>query len=155
MPSIVKQTLPDGVSLEIPDAATVEMNVDADLPSGKIAQTHYVEGAQVHTLGVWESESDYRAFSEQRLWSAMAKVAGQPGVRSNGPLPAGLRTAGATMGVPSRPPADLARSSGRQLAPFVAAVIGGVRATAAPSRPSVVDACDCVQRSPHGLRAGP
>jgi hypothetical protein len=84
MPSIVKQTLPEGVSLEILDAVTVEMNVDADPPAGMIVHTHYAEGGRIHIFDVWESESDYRTFAEQRLAPAMAKVAEQHGMTPPG-----------------------------------------------------------------------
>jgi len=84
MPSIVKQTLPEGVSLEILDAVTDEMNVASNPPSGLIVHTHYAEGGQVHIFDVWESESDYRTFAEQRLGPAMAKVAAQHGMTPPG-----------------------------------------------------------------------
>lgn len=84
MPSIVKQTLPEGVSLEILDAVTDEMNVASDPPTGMIVHTHYAEGGQVHIFDVWESESDYRAFAEKRLAPAMAKVAAQRGMTPPG-----------------------------------------------------------------------
>jgi hypothetical protein len=84
MPSIVKQTLPEGVSLEILDAVTVEMNVDTDPPKGMIVHTHYSEGGHVRIFDVWENESDYRAFAEQRLAPAMAKVAEAHGMTPPG-----------------------------------------------------------------------
>jgi len=84
MPSIVKQTLPEGVSLEILDAVTVEMNVDTDPPKGMIVHTHYAEGGQIHIFDVWENEADYRAFAEQRLAPAMAKVAVAHGISPPG-----------------------------------------------------------------------
>lgn len=75
MPSIVKQTLPDGVTLDMLDAVAEEMGVDANPPKGLIVHTHYAEGDKVHIFDVWESEPDYRAFAEERLAPAMAKVA--------------------------------------------------------------------------------
>ena len=54
---------------------TAETNVDTDPPKGMIVHTHYSEGGQVHISDVWENESDYRTFAEQRLAPAMAKVA--------------------------------------------------------------------------------
>jgi hypothetical protein len=84
MPSIVKQTLPEGVSLEILDAVAVEMNVDADPPPGMIVHTHYAEGGQVHIFDVWENESDYRTFAEHRLAPAMARVAEAHGLTPPG-----------------------------------------------------------------------
>jgi len=85
MTSIVKQTLPEGVTLEMLDAVTVEMNVDANPPKGLIVHTHYAEGDKIHIFDVWETEPDYRAFAQDRLAPAMAKVA----ERNNMPAPGG------------------------------------------------------------------
>jgi hypothetical protein len=87
MPSILKQTMPEGASLDLLDAVTEEMGVDADPPKGLIVHTHYSEGGQVHIFDIWESESDYREFAESRLGPAMAKVAQERGVTL--PTPAG------------------------------------------------------------------
>jgi len=84
VPSIVKQTVPEGVSLEILDAVADEMNVASDPPKGMIVHTHYAEGGQVHIFDVWESEYDYRTFAEKRLAPAMAKVAEQHGMTPPG-----------------------------------------------------------------------
>jgi hypothetical protein len=75
MTSIIKQTLPEGVTLEMLDAVTVEMNVDANPPKGLIVHTHYAEDDKIHIFDVWETEPDYRAFAQDRLGPAMAKVA--------------------------------------------------------------------------------
>jgi len=75
MTSIVRQTLPEGVTLEMLDAVTVEMNADADPPKGLIVHTHYAEDDKIHIFDVWETEPDYRAFAQDRLAPAMAKVA--------------------------------------------------------------------------------
>ena len=80
MPCIMKQVMPEGVSLEVLDAVTDEMGVDADPPKGLIVHTHYSEGGQIHIFDIWESESDYRDFAEHRLGPAMAKVAQQHGL---------------------------------------------------------------------------
>jgi hypothetical protein len=75
MPSIVKQTLPEGVTLDILDAVADEMNVEKDPPKGLIVHTHYAEGDKIHIFDVWETEPDYRAFAQERLAPAMAIVA--------------------------------------------------------------------------------
>jgi len=75
MTSIVKQTLPEGVTLEMLDAVTVEMDVEANPPTGLIVHTHYAEDGKIHIFDVWETELDYRTFAQDRLGPAMAKVA--------------------------------------------------------------------------------
>lgn len=75
MATIVRQTLPEGVSLELLDAVTEEMGVDGDPPKGMIVHTHYAEGGRVHIFDVWETADDYRQFAQSRLGPAMAKVA--------------------------------------------------------------------------------
>ena len=84
MPSIVKQALPDGVTLELLDAVSEEMNVDKDPPKGMIVHTHFSEGGKVHIFDVWENEADYRDFAEHRLGPAMAKVAERIGMTPPG-----------------------------------------------------------------------
>jgi hypothetical protein len=84
MTSIVKQTLPEGVSLEILDAVSDEMNVEKDPPKGMIVHTHYSEAGKVHIFDVWENESDYRDFAQHRLGPAMATVAARIGMTPPG-----------------------------------------------------------------------
>jgi hypothetical protein len=83
MASILKQVLPDVATLELLDAVTEEMGVDADPPKGMIVHVHYEENGQIHIFDIWDSEADYQDFAENRLGPAMAKVAQQQGV----PLP--------------------------------------------------------------------
>ena len=80
MASIMMQTMPEGVSLELLDAVTEEMQVDRDPPKGMIVHTHYEQGGQVHIFDIWEQESDYREFAEKRLGPAMSKVAERHGM---------------------------------------------------------------------------
>ncbi|MDQ1698592.1 MAG: hypothetical protein QOG34_455, partial [Frankiaceae bacterium] len=61
MTTIVKQTLPDGITLDMLDAVAEEMNVETNPPKGLIVHTHYAEDDKVHIFDVWESEPDYRA----------------------------------------------------------------------------------------------
>jgi hypothetical protein len=74
MASIMKQVLPEGATLELLDAVTEEMGVDADPPKGMIVHVHYAENGQTHIFDIWESEADYRDFADNRLGPAMAKV---------------------------------------------------------------------------------
>ena len=80
MPVILKQVMPDNVSLEILDAVTDEMSADSNPPAGLILHTHYKEGGRVHVFDLWETEADYQAFAEQRLGPAMGKVVAQHGI---------------------------------------------------------------------------
>jgi hypothetical protein len=89
MASILKQVLPEGATLELLDAVTEEMGVDADPPKGMIVHTHYSENGEIHIFDIWESEADYRDFAENRLGPAMAKVAQQHGVTLPAPGDAG------------------------------------------------------------------
>jgi hypothetical protein len=85
MPCILTGTVPEGVSLEVLDAVTEEMGVDADPPKGMIVHAHYSEGGQVHIFDIWESLSDYETFVETRLNPAMAKVAQAHGMTAPPP----------------------------------------------------------------------
>jgi hypothetical protein len=91
MTTIVKQTLPDGITLDMLDAVAEEMNVETNPPKGLIVHTHYAEDDKIHIFDVWESEPDYRAFAQERLAPAMAKVAERnnmspPGGPSGAPM---------------------------------------------------------------------
>lgn len=85
MASILRQVLPEGATLELLDAVTEEMGVDADPPKGMIVHVHYSENGKVHIFDIWESEADYQDFAEKRLGPAMAKVAQQHGVTPPAP----------------------------------------------------------------------
>jgi hypothetical protein len=79
VPVIFQQILPTGVPIQMLDAVTDEMGVDADPPEGMIVHTHYEHDGRVHVLDVWESAELHQKFAESRLLPAMGKVAAAQG----------------------------------------------------------------------------
>jgi hypothetical protein len=79
MAVVVQQTLPPGVPIDMLDAVTDEMGVDASPPPGMIVHTHFEAGGRVQILDVWESAEDHQRFVQARLRPAMAKVAAARG----------------------------------------------------------------------------
>jgi hypothetical protein len=77
---IYTQTMPEGVPIDMLDAVTEEMGVDADPPAGLVVHVHYEEGGRVRINDVWESLEAQQKFEADRLNPALQKVAAQRGV---------------------------------------------------------------------------
>jgi hypothetical protein len=80
MAVIMQQLLPEGVPIAMLDGVTEEMNVKTNPPAGLIVHSHYMDGDRVRVTDMWDSELQYRAFREARLWPAMKAVAARAGV---------------------------------------------------------------------------
>ena len=85
MAILLTETLPESVTMEMVDAATVEANAKADPPAGLIVHVAYAESGRVHIVDVWESLEAYEQFGRDRLGPAMAKVSGQSVMHSGEP----------------------------------------------------------------------
>lgn len=80
MAVILRQTMPEGVPVEMLDAVSDEMNVDADPPAGMHVHVHWVENGRVQVYDVWDSADEFKRFEAERLNPAIAKVAAQNGL---------------------------------------------------------------------------
>jgi hypothetical protein len=85
MATLMTQTLPEGVPVEMLDAVSKEMDVEGDPPNGLIVHVHYVDQGLTRVLDVWESPDDYQRFAASRLIPAMQKVAAQNGMQLEQP----------------------------------------------------------------------
>ncbi|MBV9593938.1 MAG: hypothetical protein JO147_09130 [Actinobacteria bacterium] len=85
MAVIMKQTMPNGVPIQMLDAVTAEMDAKAKPPAGLIVHTHYEQDGEVHVLDVWDSEQSYRSFAAERLRPATEKIAAQNGMQAEPP----------------------------------------------------------------------
>lgn len=74
MAVILEQVLPAGVSLQLLDLVTDEMNVDADPPEGLLFHVHFERSGRARVVDVWESQEAYEKFREERLMPAMQAV---------------------------------------------------------------------------------
>ena len=75
MAVLIEDVFPEGVTIELLDAVTDEMGVDAKLPPGGIVHVHLEKDGLAHGVDVWESVEAFEQFVQSTLMPAMAKVA--------------------------------------------------------------------------------
>jgi hypothetical protein len=75
MTVLIEDVFPAGVTVELLDAVTDEMGVDANLPAGGILHVHFEKDGRAHGVDVWESVEVYEQFVQSTLLPAMGKVA--------------------------------------------------------------------------------
>jgi hypothetical protein len=74
MAVLIEDVFPVGVTIELLDAVTDEMGVDAKLPPGGIVHVHFERDGRAHGVDVWDSVETYEQFVQSTLMPAMAKV---------------------------------------------------------------------------------
>ncbi len=77
---LIEDVFPEGVTVELLDAVTDEMGVDANLPPGGILHVHFERDGRAHGVDVWDSVEAYEQFVEATLLPAMGKVAAAQGL---------------------------------------------------------------------------
>jgi hypothetical protein len=77
---LVEQVFPAGITVEILDAVTDEMDVDTHVPAGAISHVHYEKDGRAHSVDVWESAEAFQTFAESTLKPAIGKVAAARGI---------------------------------------------------------------------------
>jgi hypothetical protein len=80
MAVLIEDVFPAGVTIELLDAVTDEMGVDAKLPPGGIVHVHFEKDGLAHGVDVWESVEAFERFVQSTLMPAMAKVAAARGL---------------------------------------------------------------------------
>ncbi len=80
MAVLIESVFPAAITIEVIDAVTDEMGVDAQLPAGAIVHVHYEKDGRVHGVDVWESAEYFQTFAESTLQPAMGKVAAAHGI---------------------------------------------------------------------------
>ena len=80
MAVLIESVFPAAITIEVIDAVTDEMGVDAQLPAGAILHVHYEKDGRVHGVDVWESAEHFQTFAESTLQPTMGKVAAAHGV---------------------------------------------------------------------------
>jgi hypothetical protein len=79
MAVLMRQTLPEGVTVQFLDAVTEEMGVDRDPPVGMVVHVHYEQDGRAQVGDVWDSPQAYEKFAAERLMPAMQTVAERHG----------------------------------------------------------------------------
>ena len=80
MTVLIENVFPVGVTNELLDAVTDEMDVDTELPPGGILHVHFEKGGRAHGVDVFDSVEVYRQFVQSTLVPAMGKVASARGL---------------------------------------------------------------------------
>jgi hypothetical protein len=80
MAVLAELVFPAAFTIEMIDAVTDEMGVDARVPAGAIVHVHCEKDGRVHGVDVWESAEALQKFTESTLQPAMGKVAAAHGV---------------------------------------------------------------------------
>ena len=75
MAVLIEDVFPVGVTIELLDAVTDEMGVDASLPPGGVVHVHFEKDGRAHGVDVWDSVEAYEQFVQSTLMPAMGKVA--------------------------------------------------------------------------------
>jgi len=75
MAVLIEDVFPAGVTIELLDAVTDEMGVDAALPPGGIVHVHFEKDSLAHGVDVWDSVEAYEQFVQSTLLPALGKVA--------------------------------------------------------------------------------
>jgi hypothetical protein len=75
MTVLIEDVFPVGVTIDLLDAVTDEMGVDAKLPLGGIVHVHFEKGGRAHGVDVWDTVEACEQFVQSTLMPAMGKVA--------------------------------------------------------------------------------
>ena len=75
MAVLIEDVFPVEGTIELLDAVTDEMGVDANLPPGGIVHVHFEKDGRAHGVDVWDSVESYEQFVESTLIPAMGRVA--------------------------------------------------------------------------------
>lgn len=80
MTVLIEDVFPAGVTIELLDAVTDEMGVDATLPPGGVVHVHFERDGRAHGVDIWDSVEAYEQFVESTLMPTMGKVAAARGL---------------------------------------------------------------------------
>jgi hypothetical protein len=80
MAVLIEDVFPVEVTIELLDAVTDEMGVDAKLPPGGILHVHFEKDGLAHGVDVWDSVEAYKEFVQSTLTPAMGRVAAARGL---------------------------------------------------------------------------
>ena len=80
MAVLIEDVFPVEITVEVLDAITDEMGVDAKLPSGGVVHVHFEKDGRAHGVDVWDSVEAYEEFVQSTLMPAMGKVTAARGL---------------------------------------------------------------------------
>ncbi len=80
MAVLIEDVFPVGITIELLDAVTDELGVDAKLPPGGIMHVHFEKDGLAHGVDVWDSVEAHEQFVQSTLMPAMGKVAASRGL---------------------------------------------------------------------------
>jgi hypothetical protein len=71
---LVEFVFPAVITIDVVEAATDEMDVEAHLPAGAVTHVHYERDGRAHGVGVWQSAKAFHTFAESTMQPAIEKV---------------------------------------------------------------------------------
>jgi hypothetical protein len=80
MAVLIEDVFTAGVTVELLDAVTDEMGVDAKMPPGGFLHLHFEKDGRAHGVDVWDSVEAYELFVQSTLMPAMGKIAAARGL---------------------------------------------------------------------------
>lgn len=80
MAVLIEDVFPVGLTIELLDAVTDELGIDAKLPPGGIVHVHFEKDGLAHGVDVWDSVEAHEQFVQSTLMPAMEKVAAARGL---------------------------------------------------------------------------
>ena len=80
MAVLIEDVFPVEITVEVLDAVTDEIGVDAKLPSGGIVHVHFEKDGRAHGVDLWDSIEAYEQFVQSTLMPVMGKVAAERGL---------------------------------------------------------------------------
>jgi hypothetical protein len=80
MAVLIEDVFPAAITIDLLDAVTDDMDVDANLPPGAIMHLHFEKDGRAHGVDVWDSVEAYELFVESTLMPALGKIAAARGI---------------------------------------------------------------------------
>jgi hypothetical protein len=80
MAVLIEEVFPAGITIDLIDAVTDNMDVDAKLPPGGFIHLHFERDGRVNSVDVWDSVEAHDLFVESTLMPVLGKLAAARGI---------------------------------------------------------------------------
>jgi len=80
MAVLIEDVFPAAITIDLLDAVTDDVGVDARLPPGLFMHLHYEKDGRAHGVDVWDSLEAHEQFVESTLMPALGKLAAAKGI---------------------------------------------------------------------------
>jgi hypothetical protein len=80
MAVLIEEVFPAAITIDLLDAVTDDVGVDAKLPPGLFMHLHYERDGRSHGIDVWDSLEAYELFATSALTPSIGKIAAARGI---------------------------------------------------------------------------